>query len=314
MSRTVLVTGGAGFIGSHLAQRCVNEGYEVNVVDDLTTGTTDNLKPIEEQIDFYELDVRSDELDGLMEGTDWVFHQAAIPSVPKSFNIPVQSTEVNISGTVNVFESARQHDVARVVFASSSSIYGDTEELPKAEEMVPDPKSPYAVAKVSKELFAEVFASRMDLDVIGLRYFNVFGPRQDPQSDYAAVIPNFIQALLQGNQPVIYGDGEQSRDFTFVADTVEANLQAARKGNSGEIYNVGYNRQTTVNDLLYELRRITGSQIDPRYESPRPGDVRHSRASTDKLSQDTGFDPDFSVEEGLRRTVEWFKDHTDRWK
>lgn len=219
-----------------------------------------------------------------------------------------------MSGTVNVFECARQAGVERVVFASSSSVYGDTEELPKKESMDVTPQSPYAVSKAAKEMYANVFAERMDLDVVGLRYFNVFGPRQDPNSDYAAVIPNFIQALLTGSKPVIYGDGEQSRDFTYVADVVGANFAAVESGTPGEVYNVGHNQQTTVNELLYELRRITGSQIDPEYDSPRPGDVRHSRADSKKLSTDTNFEPEWSVRTGLRKTVEWFQDNPERWE
>lgn len=314
MSRQVTVTGGAGFIGSHLVEYLVNEDHEVTVVDDLSTGQKENLTPFMDEIEFFDLDIRSDKMDDILEGTEWLFHQAAIPSVARSFEIPVESTSVNILGTVNLFEKAIKNDVDKIVYASSSSVYGDTEELPKVETMETNPKSPYAVCKITAELFSEVFSDTRDLNVTGLRYFNVFGPRQDPNTDYAAVIPNFITALLSGEVPVIFGDGEQSRDFTYVKDVVNANIAAVKSGESGKVYNVGYNQQLTINDLLYELRKITGSQIDPRYDSPRPGDVRHSRANSEKLLEDTSFDPDYSVEEGLRETVEWFKNHKNRWK
>lgn len=314
MSRTVLVTGGAGFIGSHITQYCVEEGYEVKVIDDLSIGDRRNLAPVSDEIDFFEMDLRSDAIASVLADTDWVFHEAAIPSVARSFSIPIESSDVNVMGTINLFNHAQEADVDRVVFASSSSVYGDTEELPKVETMETNPKSPYAASKITCEIFGEVYAEQMDLDVIGLRYFNVFGPRQSPKTDYAAVVPNFIQALLSGESPVIYGDGEQSRDFTYVRDVVRANIRAAEDGRPGKSYNVGYNQQTTVNELLYELRRITGSQIDAEYDEPRPGDVRHSRADSQAFINDTGFEPKFTVEDGLRETVDWFEAHPERWR
>lgn len=314
MTDSVVVTGGAGFIGSHIAQTCVDQGYDVTVIDDLSIGDRRNMKPFRSGVQFHKVDVRSDSLGQYLEGEDCVFHQAALASVPRSFDVPVESTDINVTGTVNLFQAAEDAGVETVVFASSSSVYGDQPDLPKVETMTPDPQSPYAASKRADEIYARVFSEKFELDIVGLRYFNVFGPRQDPQSDYAAVIPNFIQALLNGEQPVIYGDGDQSRDFTFVKDAVHANLLAAKSGESGTVYNVGYNQQTTINDLLYELRRITGSQIDPRYDSPRPGDVRHSRADCELLREDTGFEAQFDVDEGLRRTVEWFEDNPERWK
>ncbi len=313
MSASILVTGGAGFIGSHLTEFLLDNGHQVKVVDDLSTGTVRNLDSVRDEIEFHEMDLRSDEVGPLMDDVDTVFHQGAIPSVPRSFSMVVESTEVNIMGTVKLFEQARKRNVKRVVFASSSSVYGDRDELPKHEAQEPKPQSPYAASKVTCELYAEIFSQRMDLDVVGLRYFNVFGPRQSATSDYAAVVPNFITALLSGETPVIYGDGEQSRDFTYVSDVVGANLAALREGEPGAVYNVGRNDQTTVNELLYEIRRITGSQLEPCYEEARPGDVRHSRAKVDRLREDTGFEADTPLEDGLRKTVEWFREHRSRW-
>lgn len=313
-TQTVLVTGGAGFIGSHLVEECVDRGHDVTVVDDLTTGKRRNLRNVRDRIDFREMDLRSGDLGSVLEGVDWVLHQAALPSVPRSFEQVVESTEINVMGTVRLLEEARDLGVRRVVFASSSSVYGDREELPKDETMQPAPESPYAASKVTCEMFAEIFSESMDLDVVGLRYFNVFGPRQSVDSDYAAVVPNFVTALLEGERPVIYGDGEQSRDFTYVEDVVRANMLGLADGEPGRVYNVGYNQRTTINDLLYEIRRITGSQLEPKYESERPGDVRHSRADATRLREDTGFEPEFSVEDGLRRTVEWFRDNPDHWQ
>jgi nucleoside-diphosphate-sugar epimerase len=314
MSASVLVTGGAGFIGSHLTEHLLDEGHSVKVVDDLATGNPGNLDPVRGRVDFHEIDLRSDKLGLLLDDVDWVFHQGAIPSVPRSFSMVVESTEVNIMGTVKLFEEARKRDVERVVFASSSSVYGDRDELPKHEGQEPKPQSPYAASKVTCERYAKIFSEHMDLNVVGLRYFNVFGPRQGIDSDYAAVVPNFITAFLAGETPVIYGDGEQSRDFTYVTDVVRANLAALREGESGAVYNVGRNDRTTVNELLYEIRRITGSQLEPRYEEPRPGDVRHSRAKVERLRKDTGFKADTLLEDGLRKTVEWFREHPDRWE
>lgn len=312
--QSVLITGGAGFIGSHLVEEFVNRGHDVTVLDDLSTGDRQNLRNVRDRIDFREIDLRSKELASVLEGVDSVFHQAALPSVPRSFERVIDSTDINVMGTVRLLEQARAHDVRKVVFASSSSVYGDREELPKVETMGTRPKSPYAASKVTCELFGEIFSESMGLEVVGLRYFNVFGPRQSVNSDYAAVVPNFVTALLEGERPVIYGDGEQSRDFTYVKDVVRANLLAMEEGKPGCVYNVGYNQQTTVNDLLYEIRRITGSQLEPRYEEERPGDVRHSRADASELRQDTGFEPEYTVEDGLRRTVEWFRENPDHWK
>jgi nucleoside-diphosphate-sugar epimerase len=315
MSSTVCVTGGAGFIGSHVAEAAVERGHEVHVIDDFSTGHPDNLRSFESPITVHEFDMRDEtQLRDVLESVDQVFHQAALPSVPRSMEQPVTSTDITLMGAVKLFNAAVETGVNRVVFASSSSVYGDQPELPKVETMEPDPRSPYAASKRSKEIFARVFAEEFDLPVVGLRYFNVFGPRQDPTSDYSAVIPAFVSSMLRGNRPTIYGDGEQSRDFTYVADVVEANFKAMENGEPGMSYNVGYNQQTTVNELFEMIRKIIGVDLDPRYDDPRPGDVRHSRADAKQFYEDTGFEPSYDVRGGLRETIEWYESHPELWR
>lgn len=315
MAETVCVTGGGGFIGSHLVEASLERGYEVHVIDDFSTGDPRNLAPFQDQIECHEFDLRDeDRLIDVFQGVDWVFHQAALPSVPRSMEAPVTTTDVTLMGTIKVFNVAVETGVNRVVYASSSSVYGDQPTLPKVESMEADPQSPYAAAKRSKEIFAGVFADGFDLDTVGLRYFNVFGPRQDPTSDYSAVIPAFISALLRDESPTIYGDGEQSRDFTYVKDVVEANFRALESGVPGESYNVGYNDQTTVNELFEMIRDLVGSDRSVNYDDPRPGDVRHSRADSTKFIDDTGFSHDYSVRDGLRETVDWYENNPERWK
>lgn len=312
MSKSVVVTGGAGFIGSHLAETCVEQGFDVTVIDDLSLGNRRNMEAFRSQITFHKKDIRSDSLPDLIDGADWVFHQAAIPSVPSSFADPVGTSSINSIGSLNVFQAAEEVEAERVVFASSSSVYGNAPESPKKESMTPEPESPYAAAKLSSEHYARVYARHFNVDVVGLRYFNVFGPRQNPESTYAAVIPNFIKALRRSERPKIYGDGEQSRDFTYVTDVVKANLLAAEEGTNGQTYNVGYDEELSVNDMLQELRRITGSDLEAIHEEAREGDVRHSRADVQKLRNDTGFTPEHEVSEGLKKTVEWFENHLER--
>jgi UDP-glucose 4-epimerase len=312
MSKSVVVSGGAGFIGSHLAESCVKRGYDVTVIDDLSLGDRRNMEKFRSEITFHKDDVRSNSLPELIKGADWIFHEAAVPSVPRSFSDPVGTSSINLLGSINVFQAAEEVNAERVVFASSSSIYGNSPDLPKNESMTPQPESPYAASKLSSEIYARIYAEHFNIDVVGLRYFNVFGPRQNPQSNYAAVIPNFIKSLNQGERPIIYGDGEQSRDFTFVNDVVKANLLAAENGQKGETYNVGYNEALSVNDMLCELQRIVGSQLEPIYEDAREGDVKHSRADADRLRTDTGFIPEYDVPDGLEKTVEWFKSNLDR--
>jgi len=314
LSKTVCVTGGAGFIGSHLVGELLERGHSVVVIDDFSTGNRENLRDYRNRIELIEMDIRNDDrLREALDGVDEIYHQAAMPSVPRSMELPVSSTDITLMGSVQLFSVASKSSVKRIVFASSSSIYGENPELPKVEEMESLPASPYAASKRSVEIFARVFSQQFDLETVGLRYFNVFGPRQDPASDYAAVIPAFITAYLRNIPPVIYGDGEQSRDFTFVSDVVAANLKAMGEGIPGQTYNVGYNDQTTVNELADMLRTITGADVEPRYDSPRPGDVRHSRADAKLFREDTGFEPVYDVRSGLEETVHWYEDNRDRW-
>jgi nucleoside-diphosphate-sugar epimerase len=308
-----LVTGGAGFIGSHVAARLMEDGHRVRVLDNLSTGRQDNLDYLAgkygERFEPIIGDIRdADCCRRACEGVEFVFHQAALASVQRSMERPGDSTAVNVVGTVNVLEAARQAGVRRVVAASSSSVYGDTPTLPKHEEMPTAPRSPYAANKLAGEHMARVFASTMGLQTISLRYFNVFGPRQDPNSAYAAVIPLFIRALLAGKPPVIFGDGSQSRDFTFIDNVVEANLRAAGCADgSGEAVNVACGERYSLLDLLERLGRIVGRKPEPVFLPPRAGDVLHSQASIEKARRLFDFQPGIGFEEGLRRTVEHFR-------
>lgn len=315
MSSRVLVTGGGGFIGSHLVEGCLERGLSVRVLDDFSTGDERNLAPVEDSIDLIRGDVRSREtVRDAVRNVRWVFHQAAVPSVPRSFQEPVGSTEVNLMGTLNVLEEAHRADVERVVYASSSSVYGDEPDLPNRESQPSAPRSPYAASKAACETFADILGAHFDLPTVGLRYFNVFGPRQDPGSDYAAVIPNFIEALLEGERPVIHGDGEQTRDFTYVSDVVQANLRAAEEADPGSVYNVSRNRRVSVNQLLETLQAVTDVRVEPRHTDPRPGDVRHSQGDVSALREATGYVPETDLRSGLRETVRWFEDHPGRWR
>ncbi len=311
MGRTCLVTGGAGFIGSNLVLELLRRGWSVRVLDNLSTGRLQNLDPVLDQIDFIQGDVRNrQDVDRAVKGVDFVFHQAALPSVPRSVKDPMSTNEVNVTGTLNLLLAARDLGVRRVVIASSSSVYGNNPVLPKTEELKPCPASPYAVSKLAQELYAVNFWKLYGLSTVCLRYFNVFGPRQDPQSQYAAVIPRFITALLFDQRPVIYGDGNQSRDFTFVADVVEANILAAEaEGVDGEIFNVARGGSITINNLLELLIEITGADVAAVYQEPRPGDVRHSRADITKAQRLLGYVPRYGLRKGLEETVKWFQEH-----
>jgi UDP-glucose 4-epimerase len=266
---------------------------------------------VEDSIEVVEGDIRDrDLMHDLCTGVDIVFHQAALPSVPRSVDDPWASNDHNVNGTLSVFLAARDADVDRVVYAASSSAYGDGETLPKEEEMCADPRSPYAVSKHVGELYGRVFSEVYGLDTVGLRYFNVFGPRQDPASDYAAVIPKFIDLFLREEPPVIHGDGRQTRDFTYVENVVQANRKAALASSdrvSGEIFNVGCGERITVNRLARELKSVTGANVDPVHGDPRPGDVRHSQAAISKAQSAFGYEPTVDLKDGLRRTVAWFK-------
>ncbi|MFT5232336.1 MAG: nucleoside-diphosphate-sugar epimerase [Candidatus Krumholzibacteriia bacterium] len=308
-----LVTGGAGFIGSHLARHLVAEGHEVTILDNLSTGRLGNFADFADQVRFVEGSITDLEtVRDCCKGVDCVFHQAALPSVPRSVADPLMSDEHNIGGTLRVFWGAHLEGVRRVVYAASSSIYGDTEELPKHEGMQPKPMSPYAVNKRVSELYGAVFNDLYKLSTIGLRYFNVFGPRQDPNSQYAAVVPKFITAFLHGEAPTIHGDGGQSRDFTYIQNVVEANVAAcnASPEAGGRSYNIALGGRISVEDLCLRIRELLGVKIDPVYQETRAGDVRHSQASVDLAYEYLGYKGSVDLPEGLKRTVEWYRTNT----
>jgi nucleoside-diphosphate-sugar epimerase len=304
-----LVTGGAGFIGSHISSALVKQGEKVVVYDNLSTGHRNNMQDFERDIEFVEADVRdTDALGRAMRGVDYVIHQAALASVPRSIDDPTSSQQVNTQGTLNVLLAAKANDVKRVVYASSSSVYGDSEVLPKVETMTPNPKSPYAAAKLGGEQYCLIFSEVYGLPTTSLRYFNVFGPRQDPNSQYAAVVPIFVTSLIKQKRPTIYGDGEQSRDFTYIDNVVAANLAACRDTDAdGKVYNVACGDRFTLNELYSKLRSIIGTELDPIYDEVRPGDVKHSQADIGRIRKGLKFEVLVGFEEGLERTVEWYK-------
>jgi len=306
---TFLVTGGGGFIGSNLTIALVEQGHRVKILDNFSTGSLANLQPVLKDIEVLEGELRNlSDVRRAVAGVEVVFHQGALPSVPRSVADPLTTSEVNINGTLNIFQACRDAGVRRVVYASSSSVYGVDDVLPKVESMSPRPMSPYAATKLAGEVFGRIFYELYNLETVGLRYFNVFGPRQNPKSEYAAVIPQFIKALLQRTPPVIYGDGEQSRDFTFIDDVVQANLLSWRaEGVAGEVINIAGGNRITINGLLSALKKITGSKVEAIYTEKRPGDVKHSMASIEKASSLLGFLPKTGIERGLRLTVEWLK-------
>lgn len=310
MAELYLVTGGAGFIGSHLVERLVKEGQRVRVIDNLSTGRSENIEPFLKKIHFVEGDICNLELvRDAMEGVDYVLHQAAVPSVPRSVRDPITTNTANVDGTLNVLMAARDVGVKRVVYASSSSVYGDTPTLPKQEEMRPEPRSPYAVSKLTGELYCQVFYHAYGLETVALRYFNVFGPRQDPGSQYAAVVPKFITAMLHGKPPTIFGDGEQSRDFTYIENVVEANLLATKAPDvAGEVFNIACGERLTVNGLAAFLGEMIGTNVAPEHVPPRPGDVRHSLADITKVTAQLGYRKMVDVHKGLIRTVQWQKE------
>ena len=306
-SKMVLVTGGAGFIGSNLCQELANRHNRVIILDDLSIGKKKNVDQlIGDKVDFAKGSVTNlPLLQNLFQGVDYVFHLAAIPSVPRSVENPLASHHVNITGTLNVLIAARDNKVEKVVYASSSSVYGDTPTLPKKEDMIPNPQSPYAVSKLAGEYYCQVFQQVYNLNTVCLRYFNVYGPRQDPDSQYAAVIPRFISRTLQGKSPIIFGDGEQTRDFTFVKDAVAANTLAMENDVTG-VFNVGTGSRITINELAKLVINIVGENIEPIHQKPRPGDISHSLADISKAIQ-IGYNPKQSVGEALKETVKWFE-------
>ncbi len=309
---TYLVTGGAGFIGSHVVERLVALGHRVRVLDNLSEGRRENLAAVWDRIEFIEGDLRDPEIvRRAVRDVDYVLHQAALRSVPRSVEDPTTTTAVNVLGTVNLLQAAREAGVRRVIFASSSSVYGETSELPLRESQLPRPISPYAVSKLAGEHYCALFTKLYGVETVSLRYFNVFGPRQDPRSEYAAVIPRFILAALRGEPLEIHGDGLQSRDFTYVENVVEANLRATmQRGIAGEVFNIGCGQRYSVLEVKAHLERILGRSLPARYAPPRKGDVRHTQADMSKAEAALGYRPLVSFEEGLRRTVEFF---AERW-
>jgi nucleoside-diphosphate-sugar epimerase len=306
-----LITGIGGFIGSSLARALVARGEQVRGVDNFSTGNRENIAELLDRIDFRETDILDlDAMHKACVGVDYVLHQAAIPSVPKSVLDPLASNRANLDGTVNVLVAARDAKVKRVVFAASSSVYGETPTLPKRESMTPDPISPYAVAKLASEHYLISFYRCYQLETVALRYFNIFGPRQDPSSPYSGVLAKFITAMLHGQQPAIYGDGEQSRDFTYIDNAVEANLLACKAPAAhaaGQVFNVATGRRVSLNETFKLLQGLTSYSGPPKYEAERGGDIKHSLADISKAEAALGYKPKVDFEEGLRRTVEWYR-------
>jgi nucleoside-diphosphate-sugar epimerase len=305
-----LVTGGAGFIGSHIASALTANGARVRILDDLSTGHRENIDEIDGDFDFVQGSVADEGvLRKALQGVELIFHEAAIPSVPRSVEDPRNSHIASVDGTFSLLLEARNQKVKRVVYAASSSAYGDQPTLPKTEDMLPDPLSPYAVAKLVGEYYCQVFTRVYGLETVSLRYFNVFGPRQDPGSQYSGVVSRFISALLRDERPVIYGDGEQSRDFTYIDNVVAANLKAATAAiGVGKVINVANGDRVTLNELLAELKELTGKpEVTAEYREPRVGDVRHSLADTSLARQFLNYEAKIDLREGLRRTIDWWK-------
>ncbi|MBI4672663.1 MAG: SDR family oxidoreductase [Chloroflexi bacterium] len=305
----ILVTGGAGFIGSHLVEALVARGEHVRVLDNLATGHLENLALVRAQIEFIQGDLADLEtVQAAAAETDVVFHQAALPSVPRSIKNPRASHDANLTGTLNVLIAARDRQVQRVVMASSSSVYGNSPALPKVETFEPAPLSPYAVTKLAGEYYARVFADLYGLSTICLRYFNVFGPRQDPHSQYSGALAKFVQCALHGEPYPIHGDGEQSRDFTYIENVVRANLLAASSETDGAlVVNVAGGARTTLNQIIATLNELTQQTLPTQFGPPRAGDVRHSHADISRARELLGYEPTVQVREGLRRTVDWYK-------
>lgn len=303
-----LVTGGAGFIGSHIAERLVEQGETVRVLDNLSTGSLNNLEHLGDRVEFIHGDLLdSDAVARATRGVEVVFHEAALASVPRSIAHPLDTHEACVTGTVKLLDACRQGGVRRIVYAASSSAYGNSPIMPKSEAQLPEPLSPYAAAKLAGELYLQAFAHSYGLETVRIRYFNVFGPRQDPGSPYSAVIPLFVSAILAGKQPTIYGDGSQSRDFTYVGNVVSANLKAAEaKDVSGKVYNAACGGSLSVLELLKEICDLLDKPFEPIFAPPRTGDVLHSWADISAAERDLGYRVEISLREGLKRTVAWY--------
>jgi nucleoside-diphosphate-sugar epimerase len=304
-----LVTGGAGFIGSHTVEELVRRGETVRVLDDLSTGRKENLASVADKIDFREGDIRElDAIRPLFDGVDYVIHFAAASSVLRSIREPVATTQVNLMGTLHILVAARDAHVKRMVMACTGAVYGDNPVLPRVETQMPDPLSPYAIVKLAGEYFGQVFNRLFGLEFVALRYFNIFGPRQNPLSQYSGVLSKFIRAYLTGQTPSIHGTGEQSRDFTYVANVVDATLRACQAREApGKVINVGTGRGSTLNETIGLLNKIVGVQVTPEHEPPRVGDFMHSTADITVARKVLGYEPLVDFEEGLRRTVEWMR-------
>ena len=308
MADCYVVTGGAGFIGSHLAERLIRDGQRVRVIDNLITGKRANLAALNGDIEFHEVSITDLEaLRPIFAGADYVLHQAALPSVPRSVDDPLTTHEINVTGTLNVLIAARDAGVKRVAYAASSSAYGDAEAEYKTEDLPPRPLSPYGVSKLAGEYYCQAFTAVYGLETVALRYFNVFGPRQDETSQYAAVIPKFVAALSRGEAPVIYGDGAQSRDFTYIDNVVHGNLLALTAPDAaGQMMNLATGGRITLLELVEKLNALLGTNIAPAHAPARPGDIKHSRASVDKARDLLDFSPIVDFDTGLARTVEWY--------
>ena len=307
--RKALVTGGAGFIGSHIAEALIEMGCAVTVLDNLSSGHLENLDAVQKEITFVQGDIEdASVLSSAIRGCDIVFHQAAVVSVTQTINQPVTSAAVNDMGTIKVLEAARQNGVRRVVLASSSAVYGDVPQLPKTEAMIPSPLSPYAIQKLTNEYYAELYHRMYGLETVCLRYFNVYGPRQDPSSPYSGVISIFMLKALENQQPTIYGDGRQTRDFVFVKDVVQANLLAAtHEAASGRVYNVGTSNSVEINALWHSIAGLAACSLSPEHEDARPGDIVHSLASIQRAKEQLEFQPAVDFAEGLRQTFAWYR-------
>lgn len=307
--KRVLVTGGAGFIGSNLARYLSKQQNQVIVLDDLSTGRKENIQDLidDKKIEFLKGSIT--DLDLLLDtfrNVEYVFHEAALPSVPRSIKDPLTSNNVNINGTLNVLVAAKDTGVKKVIYASSSSVYGDTPTLPKLESMIPHPLSPYAITKLTGEYYCQVFTGVFHLPTVVLRYFNVYGPYQDPTSEYAAVIPKFITRVMNDQSPIVYGDGKQTRDFTYVDDVIQANILAAESSTTG-VFNAAGGRRITINELATTVMNLCGKTLDITYKESRPGDITHSLADSTKARNAFGFTLKYNIEEGLKETLKWYQ-------